>query len=699
MLELKNIHIAFGKKECIKKGHFIANCGEITVIVGESGVGKSSLLYLIGMLSNQSCDYYFNNQLCDFNQKQKEQFRYENISFIMQNSILIDTISVEKNVELYLRDHKKDSLEYLKKVDLLDQKKAIPKNLSGGQKQRVAIACALAKDTPIILGDEITSSLDDDNKLMIMNILKQEAKKGKMIILVSHDEDIVDQCDRIYRLEHLELSLLKQSQTAIIYKECNHHSLKPFQTFSILFCSHFKNNVRKIMFSFIIMAMLFFSTSVYINGMHKINISQFSTKDTINTRLLVVNNNDRFYDQNKLGIAIREVHNYDPLDQDVIKKIDSISNITKTYDYYQFNHYMSNGMGYSNDMTIQVFRNGNEVKRHQPSQEDVLYDDDDNYPFTILPFYKEDGFDHEDGVYIDTNMSYYFNIEVGDTLKLEMNVPYAMYKTPITNKYKNTCYGFIGETVSYETKVRGIVESNSTSCFIYLSHQIMEDMIKKQVELYQNGQFKINQDAWKGYSTIEKLHPYAQVVYVNRLENVLVVENEIDRLSDDIFVYNEYQSIADLQSENQEIIDDTTKMMIVEIIIFILSMIMIACFYLKKYRNTYMMLRLHGYPASYKNRIYLLHYFYQILHIIFMASLVYLAGSLPLIKSNLTGENFYIILSSYPDIYIKFVNYALFSSKHLTVFLALLITSLLIVHLAMKIFYDKQDMITWIRGK
>jgi len=82
-----------------------------------------------------------------------------------------------------------------------------------------------------------------------------------------------------------------------------------------------------------------------------------------------------------------------------------------------------------------------------------------------------------------------------------------------------------------------------------------------------------------------------------------------------------------------------------------------------------------------------------------MASLVYLAGSLPLIKSSLTGENFYIILSSYPDIYIKFVNYALFSSKHLSVFLALLITSLLIVHLAMKIFYDKQDMITWIRGK
>ena len=102
MIELKNINISFGKKECIKNGHFKAYPYQITSIIGESGTGKSSLLYLIAMLTSKSCKYYYNGKLLEFNEKDKSNFRNKEISFIIQDSILIDTISVEEKIKLYL---------------------------------------------------------------------------------------------------------------------------------------------------------------------------------------------------------------------------------------------------------------------------------------------------------------------------------------------------------------------------------------------------------------------------------------------------------------------------------------------------------------------------------------------------------------------------------------------------------------------
>lgn len=72
MINLKNINIKFNKRECIRNGEFIAYSSQITSIIGESGTGKSSLLYLIAMLSQQQCEYYYNQQLCHYNEKQRK---------------------------------------------------------------------------------------------------------------------------------------------------------------------------------------------------------------------------------------------------------------------------------------------------------------------------------------------------------------------------------------------------------------------------------------------------------------------------------------------------------------------------------------------------------------------------------------------------------------------------------------------------
>lgn len=76
-----------------------------------------------------------------------------------------------------------------------------------------ALACAIAKDSKIILGDEITSALDDENKEIVVRILRKCADQGKIVILVSHEDNVIENSDRVYRIEHLELILEKETST------------------------------------------------------------------------------------------------------------------------------------------------------------------------------------------------------------------------------------------------------------------------------------------------------------------------------------------------------------------------------------------------------------------------------------------------------------------------------------------------------
>ncbi|WP_294577828.1 ABC transporter ATP-binding protein [uncultured Thomasclavelia sp.] len=705
MLELSNINIFFGKKECLIDGYFSAYPGQITAIVGESGVGKSSLLYMIGMLSDQSCNYYYNHQLLQYNEKQKQQFRNKNIAFIAQNSILIDTISVGKNIEFYLEDNHKNNVdEILAQVNLLEKKNAMVKSLSGGERQRVAIACALAKDANIILGDEITAALDLENKQLIMKLLKQEARKGKIIILVSHEEDIIDQCDCIYRFEHLELVLEKRNMISKMEQQDNKKEQKVslLQTFEILFYSNRKDNLRRVILSFIVMILLFLSATIYVESNQKISFVSYDNNDIVNTRLLVLNDEGGFFKIIKLGYALKSLNSLNPLDDTVVKQLEQLEHVNSIYDYYQFDFKMFNNLGYMNQMGIQVLRDGNVVTKHQLTADDGM-DSDDNYPFTVLPFYHEDGSDSE-GIYINSNMAYYYNIEVGDTLKLEINVPYALArsasKLDATEINANPYYDYssIGELVNYEAKVKGIIAANSVSDNeVYLFYDVMKKMIDEQVMKYHNGVIHINDDVYRGYSVIEELRPYAKVVYVDKYENVLVTQNEISTLSDTTFVYNEYQSVTDLENENNQMIKDTLIMMIIEIVIFIIGMIIIEIYYLKRYKNTYLMLKMTGYPAS--NRLYMIHYLYQLIIIFLMMGVIYLIGSIPLIIANNTQSDLYVVLASFPELYQKFAGYFLFSWQHF-IFLAILSSScLMLVHLLVKRYYDKQNLITWLRGK
>ncbi|CDG00786.1 Putative ABC transporter related [Clostridium chauvoei JF4335] len=168
--------------------------------MGSSGCGKSTLLNILGMIDKPTKgDYIFENQKINFNNiNSLSEIRNTKISFIFQNFALINDMTVLNNCLLPLKFRKgkksdKHNLidKYLSELGILNIKNKLIKELSGGQQQRVAIARALVQDTKIILADEPTGALDEENSIKILEIFKLlNEKYKKTIILVTHDLDV-----------------------------------------------------------------------------------------------------------------------------------------------------------------------------------------------------------------------------------------------------------------------------------------------------------------------------------------------------------------------------------------------------------------------------------------------------------------------------------------------------------------------------
>ncbi len=187
----------------IKKGEFVA-------IMGPSGSGKSTLLHILGLLDKPtSGQYFFQEKLVSrLTEDELADFRNKEIGFVFQAYNLLPRITALKNVALPLvyagvskKEREKIALEKLKEVGLEDKIFHFPNQLSGGQQQRVAIARALVNNPSIILADEPTGNLASSQAYEIMNIFKQLHKKGKTIVLITHEKDIALFAQRIVKIK------------------------------------------------------------------------------------------------------------------------------------------------------------------------------------------------------------------------------------------------------------------------------------------------------------------------------------------------------------------------------------------------------------------------------------------------------------------------------------------------------------------
>jgi putative ABC transport system ATP-binding protein len=184
---------------------------EIVILTGPSGSGKTTLLTLIGGLRSMQDGSLklFGQELKGANQNKLNRIRSQ-IGFIFQAHNLLKCLSAWENVGMSLKLHKNlsaierhsKSIAMLSAVGLADRVNYYPENLSGGQKQRVAIARALVSNPQLVLADEPTAALDSQSGRDVMEILQKLAKtRGCTILLVTHDNRILDIADRIIRME------------------------------------------------------------------------------------------------------------------------------------------------------------------------------------------------------------------------------------------------------------------------------------------------------------------------------------------------------------------------------------------------------------------------------------------------------------------------------------------------------------------
>lgn len=182
---------------------------EFVAVVGPSGSGKSTLMNIIGCLDVPTSGRYIldGREISNMRDNELADIRNRKIGFIFQGFNLLKKLNAVGNVELPLvyqglsqKERRLRSIEALEAVGLGDRIKHIPSELSGGQQQRVAIARALVTSPPILLADEPTGNLDSRSGQEIIEIMHDLHSKGNTIILITHDNNIAMQAERVIRI-------------------------------------------------------------------------------------------------------------------------------------------------------------------------------------------------------------------------------------------------------------------------------------------------------------------------------------------------------------------------------------------------------------------------------------------------------------------------------------------------------------------
>lgn len=221
MIELKNISKIYGdgdSKVCALDNVSVTiNEGELVSIIGPSGSGKSTLMNIIGLMDRFDLgEYKLDEKLLDIERLtslELGKLRNSMFGFVYQNFALLDGYTVIENIEMPIiikgrlnkekinkKDEREKIIKLIEEFGLKGKENKMPTQLSGGQQQRVAILRAIINNSPIILADEPTGALDSESGQFVFDQLIKLKNEGKMVIIVTHNEDIANKCDRIIKI-------------------------------------------------------------------------------------------------------------------------------------------------------------------------------------------------------------------------------------------------------------------------------------------------------------------------------------------------------------------------------------------------------------------------------------------------------------------------------------------------------------------
>lgn len=214
LITLDNITVDYGKLDNKTYGlnqvSLTVKEGEFLTVMGKSGCGKTTLLNVLGTIRKpEKGSYCFQGEeITCLKDRKLAAFRNKNIGFVVQHFALINEYTVADNIALPMQYQKIKSKEREKRIDKIlekleieDKKYAYPYQLSGGQQQRVAIARAMVTKPKLLLADEPTGALDEENGKKIMELLQEINKEGTTVIMVTHDQELAKMGHRCIKMK------------------------------------------------------------------------------------------------------------------------------------------------------------------------------------------------------------------------------------------------------------------------------------------------------------------------------------------------------------------------------------------------------------------------------------------------------------------------------------------------------------------
>ncbi len=209
-MKLTNIHHAY-EQPILTGVDLTVSPGECIGIIGPSGSGKSTLLQILGLLKRPDAGSlsFDTVDVFSLDEETRRKLRLNEIGFVFQDAQLVPYLTVREQLELVQAESETDgdAMALLMGLGLGHRSNELPNRLSGGERQRVAVARALINDPQLILADEPTASLDYPNGRLVMERLAEAAhERNKRVIVITHDERMLDVCDRVLRLRDGQLN-------------------------------------------------------------------------------------------------------------------------------------------------------------------------------------------------------------------------------------------------------------------------------------------------------------------------------------------------------------------------------------------------------------------------------------------------------------------------------------------------------------
>lgn len=502
MIRLENINVSYDK-DIFKDGRIIIPSGKISAIIGESGVGKTTLLYILGLISpEKKVEYFWNEKNIELdNDIECSEFRKKKIGYIFQDNNLNEKLTIKENIEISAKIagvnySEEDIIELLKYVNLEYNVDEYPAKMSGGEKQRLALACALAKKPELIIADEPTSALDEKNAKMLLEILKNYVhKSNNKVVVATHNLKIAEEADVIYKIENEDIKILKGNH---LEEECKSKEIKrkdvgnKFFWYYVINCSKKEHKKKTIMLSFLSVAIAFTILSINFGGQYRKELNSF-INDIANDSIFVVNQSAPLSDK-------KNVDDYLSIEAGDIENIKKINGIEEVLPLIEFKSFGVSGDDFITSSVIEK-ADGENIKFDQDGKTEFVQ-------YTCLPYIDnqymksrtEKYKDMKDGVYLSANLAKKLRIDNVDdvNLKIEICIPRDVKKGSVEYngyEYKSDFDEIIKKKIN--VKIKGILKENFSNLYsiygddvIYMDYQEMINIVNENYLDYPKNVYK-----------------------------------------------------------------------------------------------------------------------------------------------------------------------------------------------------------------